>query len=56
MSRGLAKEHENVIPAQAGIQNEAEVWIPTYVGMTGAVEGFSNEPQCFPVSFIQQYR
>ena len=34
MSLQLTKGYENVIPAQAGIQNTAEVWIPTFVGMT----------------------
>ncbi len=35
-------DNENVIPAKAGIQNAAGVWIPTLVGMTGAVEIFSD--------------
>ena len=35
MRQDLTQEYENVIPAQAGIQN-AGVWIPTFVGMTSS--------------------
>ena len=43
MSPRLTKEHENVIPAQAGIQNAGRGLDSHFRGNDGHLEGFSGE-------------
>src|SRR3989337_1014120 len=52
MSPGLTKDHENVIPAQAGIQNEGKGLDSHFRGNDGYVEGFSGENQVGIVALL----